>query len=270
MASAEFSMLRCGLAGVGAVEAETRHVFPRHWHEQYGIGVIHRGAQRSWSGRGMVEAGAGDVITVNPGEVHDGMPVGDGARAWTMLYVDPALIGALAADLSEGRTAFYEWSSPVISDGAAALRFRRAFAGLTGGDGESPASHGEELLLALLGAVPHEHSGFDGARAPESAIRRARQRIDDEPLAAVTLAELARDCGLSRFQLLRGFARATGLTPHAYLVQRRIDLARRLIAAGEGLAEAAAASGFADQSHMTRTFVRRYGLSPGRYAGALA
>ena len=85
----------------------------------------------------------------------------------------------------------------------------------------------------------------------------------------MTLADLARECGLGPFQVLRGFARATGLTPHAYLVQRRIHLARRLIAGGTPLAAAAAASGFADQSHMTRTFCRSYGVSPRAYANAV-
>jgi len=85
----------------------------------------------------------------------------------------------------------------------------------------------------------------------------------------VTLADLAEASGLGKFQLLRGFVRATGFTPHAYLVQRRIDLARRLIARHMPLAHAAFASGFADQSHMTRVFVRKYGVSPGHYADAI-
>jgi len=101
--------------------------------------------------------------------------------------------------------------------------------------------------------------------APD-AIRQARARIDDDPAAAVSLLDLARDTGLSRFQVLRGFARVTGLTPHAYQLQRRVALARRLIAQGLPLAEAAAACGFADQSHMTRQFVRKYGVSPGMVA----
>ena len=88
--------------------------------------------------------------------------------------------------------------------------------------------------------------------------------------APVTLSDLAVASGLDRFQMLRSFTRATGLTPHAYLVQRRIDLARRLIASGQPLADAAIASGFADQSHMTRIFVRKYGISPGAYARATA
>ena len=60
----------------------------------------------------------------------------------------------------------------------------------------------------------------------------------------------------------------TGLTPHAYQLQRRVALARRLIAQGLPLAEVAAACGFADQSHMTRQFVRKYGVSPGMVAAA--
>ncbi|MCG5481567.1 MAG: AraC family transcriptional regulator, partial [Ensifer alkalisoli] len=58
-------------------------------------------------------------------------------------------------------------------------------------------------------------------------------------------------------------------TPHAYLVQRRIDIVRQLIAKRTPLADAAVAGGFADQSHMTRVFVRKYGFTPGAYAQAM-
>ena len=74
---------------------------------------------------------------------------------------------------------------------------------------------------------------------------------------------------MSRFQLLRGFTRDVGITPHAYLIQKRIGLCRRLLAAGQSLADAALLAGFADQSHMTRAFVRQFGITPGRYKSAL-
>ncbi|MBW8791892.1 MAG: AraC family ligand binding domain-containing protein, partial [Rhizobium leguminosarum] len=69
MAKNQFRMLRSALSGIEAVEAETHHSFSRHTHEQFGIGLISAGAQSSLSGRGMVEAEAGDIITVNPNEV---------------------------------------------------------------------------------------------------------------------------------------------------------------------------------------------------------
>lgn len=89
--------------------------------------------------------------------------------------------------------------------------------------------------------------------------------MDDDPAAELALSTLAAAAGLSRYQFLRAFSRLTGLPPHAYLLQRRVQRARRLVRAGLPLAEAAAASGFADQSHMTRCFVRSLGLTPGAF-----
>ena len=98
----------------------------------------------------------------------------------------------------------------------------------------------------------------------------AQRRLDDVPEAPATLADLAALAGVSRFQLLRGFARATGVTPHAYLLQRRVRLARQLLIAGRAPAEAAQEAGFADQSHLTRAFRRQFGVTPARYRAALA
>jgi len=257
-------MLRCRMPGVEAVVAATRHSFARHTHDQYGIGVIAHGAQTSASGRGPVEAGAGDVITVNPGEVHDGAPIGDAGRAWRMLYLAPTLVADLCRDVSDGRIVHGEFSNPVLTDARLADRFHRLFALMIRNDGDGFA---EEELLRLVSATLGACITTGNAGIPQ-AIARARSRIDDDPASSVTLSDLAQEAGLSRFQLLRGFAKATGLTPHAYLVQRRLHLARRLIGDGISLVEAAIMSGFADQSHMTRAFRRSYGLSPGAYAEA--
>jgi len=268
-----FTMPRCRLAGAEAVAADSALAFARHSHERFGIGLIERGAQRSASGRGPVEAGAGDLITVNPGEVHDGAPLGAGGRAWRMLYLEPAVVAAAVATVTRGRRRAAELPRPVVraSEGGAGLAagFRRLYRAATEA-GAEPLLR-EELLLALLaGLLREEGAPGEGARRPlPPGIARARALIEADPARPLSLAELAQAAELGRFQLLRGFARATGLTPHAYLVQRRLDLARRLIAAGTPLAETSAAAGFADQSHLTRAFARRYGLTPGAYAAAV-
>jgi AraC-like DNA-binding protein len=88
----------------------------------------------------------------------------------------------------------------------------------------------DEALCMVLGHL------LTGRTSPETVcpvfVRRARQRIDDMPAEAMSLAALSAACGTSRFHLLRSFARVTGLTPHAYRIQRRIDLARSLIRDG--------------------------------------
>lgn len=256
-------MLPSAVAGIEVVVAESDRHFSRHTHDQFGMGVIERGAQVSASGRGPVEAGMGDVITVNPGEVHDGAPIGDNGRLWRMVYLDPEIIFAVGRDVTEGRKFFVEFTDPVIRNAAAAREVHRLFAAVTASNGSASQLLGHELLLSLVATLIREKVGPPTLPA---WISRARERIDDDPAQAVTLAELAQLSGLSQFQLLRAFSRATGLTPHAYLVQKRIALARRLIAGGVPLAEAAATSGFSDQSHMTRIFTRAFGFSPRIFA----
>lgn len=260
-------MYQSSIAGVDAVAASSRRSFARHTHDQFGIGVIERGAQKSHSCRGMVEAGPGDIITVNPAEVHDGMPIDDAGRAWRMLYFDPALIAEAVYDISGGKTKVGEFNGPVIRDAPIAASLRTLFAIATGPAPRSSTTLPEALLLTILASVTRAKHAETISRVPASVLR-ARDLIDDDPVSPITLQDLALHSGLSQFQVMRGFAKATGMTPHAYIIQRRIDIARRMVANGAALSEAAIASGFADQSHMTRVFVRKYGITPSAYARA--
>lgn len=269
MARGRFTITRCDVDGVQAVSADTTHSFGRHTHDQFGIGVILRGAQKSLSGRGMVEAQAGDIVTVNPGEVHDGSPLDQRGRAWRMLYFDPGAMAGLMGYLTEGRAAQAELSHPTLRDAAAAECYRSVFRTMTDPhDGHSEIEGRESLLLLLAGLIDHRdpvrHRGI-----PKD-MEQARARIDDDPSAPLSLGELAAIGGVSQFTLIRAFAKSTGLTPHTYLIQRRLQQARRMIAAGTPLSDTAHACGFADQSHMTRLFVNTYGMSPGAYAAAMA
>jgi AraC-like DNA-binding protein len=78
--------------------------------------------------------------------------------------------------------------------------------------------------------------------------------------------DLATLAGLSRSHLNRAFKQEMGLTPHAFLVERRVRLARKLLLRGEAPVSVVAAAGFADQAHMTRAFKVRIGITPGRFA----
>lgn len=248
-----FVALPVARPGFEAIAARSRRVFDRHTHDAFAFGYIEEGGQGWHSGRGQVEGRAGDLIMSNPGEVHDGRPLGDGTRTWRMLHVDPAVVRAAGAEVGLARPEHYEFASPVVGDLRLARIMRRLFHALE--DERSSPLRLDELFLC----PPPE-------RAAVSRIGAARTRIDDDPAGGHGLAELANDCGLTPWQLLRAFAKETGFTPHAYQVQRRIELARGLISGGASLAQASALSGFADQSHMTRTFRRKYGFSPGAWA----
>ncbi|HUQ12461.1 MAG TPA: AraC family transcriptional regulator [Steroidobacteraceae bacterium] len=254
------------LPGIEAMRATTSRSFPRHTHDEYGIGLVDHGGHASWSGRGNVEAGPGTFISVNPGEVHDGHAMGGRARAWRILYFEPGVLSAWVRDVS-GRDTVFEFSRPVFGDRALLPAFEAAFA-----QGEDPSA-GMAREAAVLGLIAGLLTHSTAPRRSEARavpdVSRARERLDADPAAPVTLDDLAQECSLSRYQLLRAFSRAFGLPPHAWLVQRRLARARQLLRAGTPLAEAAAAAGFSDQSHLTRCFARQFGVTPGRYARSI-
>jgi AraC-like DNA-binding protein len=260
------------LTGVHITLSESAKAFPRHWHANFGVGMIDDGAQRSWSGRGCVEAFAGQVITHNPGEVHDGRPIGDRSRRWRMLHIEP---DAMARLLGQTSVAAMEWTQPVAADPRLADALRATFEiharqqRPVHEDTSMLTSLFDEALLRAIGrfalaAVTATHERENDPRG----LARVMERLCDAPLETPTLDELATLGGLSRYALVRQFGRHYGLPPLAWLQQLRLESARTDIGKGTSLAEAAAASGFSDQSHLTRQFVRKFGYTPGAWRRA--
>jgi AraC-like DNA-binding protein len=252
----------CRLAarGVTALELSSNHSFPRHAHDEYGIGVVLSGAQRSWSSIGTVESCPGHVITVNPGELHDGHPINGAVRQWRIIYFEPRVLARLIPDPERE----IEFVSPSLPNPNLAERVSLLFDRLT----EGADRLGLEEILAQV--VPHlmsvrlESSGSKYS----GSVTRSLERIEDDPSSPIALSELAALSGVSRYQLVREFSRTIGTTPYAYVIQCRVRLARKLLVNGATLADASHEAGFADQSHMTRAFVRQLGITPGCYRAA--
>ena len=98
------------------------------------------------------------------------------------------------------------------------------------------------------------------------AIQKARRYIEDYFAQGISLDTLSRHVALSPYYLLRVFCTEVGMPPHAYLESVRIRHAQSLIRSGKPLAEVAIEVGFSSQSHMTRSFRKIIGVTPGQYA----
>jgi AraC-like DNA-binding protein len=204
----------------------------------------------------------GDLIVLHPDELHNGRAGIESGFRYRMAYVEPGLIMAALA----GRASAIPFiGNAVCRDGS----LMRALVGLLG-----DVEHGLEPLErdAAVGALAEAllkldpSCGLDGTETPAMrACERARDFLSESRDEAIDSGKLEAITGLDRYALARQFRRRYGTSPHHYLVMRRLERARLLIRQGEALAEAAAASGFADQSHMTRHFRKAYGQSPGRW-----
>ena len=101
---------------------------------------------------------------------------------------------------------------------------------------------------------------------PPGAIRRVREYVEAHLSESMDLAELAAVAGLSVYHFARAFKQSAGVTPHHYLVNRRIERAQEMLARSEfPLSEIALATGFSDQSHLARHFRQTLGMTPGQF-----
>jgi AraC-like DNA-binding protein len=242
------------------------HVYERHTHETYVIGSIVAGCERFEVNGVHYAARAGDLCFLNPDIVHDGRPEGQG-YAYRMIYPSVDLVNELAADLTgrppRGMLAFGE---PIEHDPQLSAAFVAAHRAM---EKKNTALEADEAMVQVLGRILTRYTKLADPEKPVRE-RRAISDVKDYLAANVTenvdLATLAELSGLSRSHLIRAFKRETGLTPHAFLIDRRVRLARKLLREGITPVNVAASTGFADQAHMTRAFKARIGTTPGSFA----
>ena len=120
-------------------------------------------------------------------------------------------------------------------------------------------------VIRTYGDTPVPDDSTSGALSPWQ-LRRSLDFLSAHLSEDPTVAELARECGLSSGYFARAFRLTTGITPHQWLIRKRVERARQLLLEnGLGLADIALACGFVDQSHFTRVFAKLEGESPGRW-----
>lgn len=238
----------------------THHAYPAHTHTAWTLLIVDDGAIRFDLDRHHHGA-AGSAVTLLPPHVpHDGRaatPAGFGKR---VLYLDPDVLGAELIGAAVDH--------PTFADRQLRLRVHQLHRALERPDDAMEA----ESRLTLIGAriVELLSPAARPLRPPPASglAGRLRELLDANVADGVTLRSAAAELHAHPTHLVRSFTTAFGLPPHRYLTGRRVELARRLLLAGQRPAQVAAAAGFYDQAHLTRQFRRYLGVSPGRYVRA--
>ncbi|MGE3648491.1 MAG: AraC family transcriptional regulator [Reyranellaceae bacterium] len=252
------------VSGLERVEAFfSGHAYDPHRHDTYAIGYTLEGVQ-SFRYRGSDQnSQAGQVFVLHPDETHDGHAGTAEGFHYRILYVEPGAVRDALVD--ERRTL------PFVRDTVS--NNRRIVAAIAPALVDLDRPLEEPLRDQVIASLADALAAADPSMPPRRlsardwrAVGRVREMLDANVAGGVASAELEAATGQTRYVLARHFRAFFGTTPYRYLVMRRLDHARGLIRRGVTLANAAVASGFADQSHMTRHFRRAYGLSPGRWA----
>ena len=240
-----------------------RQRFAPHMHETYAIGVMESGAATCES-RGTESTHApGDLITIDPDQVHTGEPLSTEGWSYRMLYIPREVMARAVDDAPLPR-----FANTGTADVELSARIARVHALLEQG---AELLHQEAALLATLRALCERHAHLPAAgiaSASPNALRRVRDFLDAHFADSISLVELARIAGMSAFHLIRQFRRYYGVPPHRYLDLVRVQRAKLMLQQGARISDTAFATGFSDQSHLTRQFKRVLGVTPGSYSAS--
>jgi AraC-like DNA-binding protein len=234
---------------------------------EYVFGVVAGRPMRSRRRHDRRLVRPGQLVAWDPSDPHAGSAVNGQAWSARLMVIDATDLAELAGDQESTVPADLIFPEPVLSNPELTASFLELHMAL-----EAPLTRLErdERLTGWLRGLVERYSTRRASRSPlslrdDEALRLACDYLGDRPERNVGLDELAAVAGIGKFRLVRLFRERTGLPPHALHIAHRVRAARRLLEAGETIAATAAATGFADQSHLHRHFRRSLGLTPREY-----
>jgi AraC-like DNA-binding protein len=207
------------------------------------------------------------MALINPNQVHSGVPLPSKQVSYRMVYLDARLVETATAEIIQQLPGIPEFSCTVVEDPLLWRSLQRLCRIMQGPGGrlekESAVMDAMVHLAPFHGQVPARGRAVRGSR---KSMGRAKALLAENLERKISLTNVARAAGLSRYHFLRVFKQATGLPPHLYRNLRRIERAKQLLRRGQPLADIALTVGFSDQSHLTNTFRKYTGATPGQYA----
>jgi AraC-like DNA-binding protein len=248
--------------------AQTTYVdyeFPRHLHETYVIEVVIQGTVEFECAGKQYVAPPGSIILIHPGDVHTGRSIcNQSVTYWSFCPTADWMQWFLRMTDCPERTVVFH--SPTMNDAKIARLLKAAHDSL---QNESDTFLSESLMILAFSYLLEIQEPIVRTQNEPRAIYTAKQYLNENFPEQIQLTHLAEIAGLSSFYFLRSFQKATGLTPHEYLCNLRVEKARKLLANGTSIADTATQTGFFDQSHLHRHFRRLLGITPGKYRAIL-
>ena len=237
----------------------SRACYKPHSHPTFSIGAVDAGGSVFTGSHGRQSAlSAGRLVLVPAGCVHACNPLPDTLWSYQMLHLDAVWLQGKVPQLCMDNASVLH--APVLY---------AQFCSMNALLFSSAGTHAKNAaLLAFLHACVNASETTplpSGMAVIPAQLRPVLQRLQGQPPAS--LEHLSQLAGMSRYQLIRAFRAATGMTPHAYQLNLSVNRARHRLHAGVALADIACELGFADQSHLQRVFKAHAGTTPGRYRG---
>ena len=239
-----------------------RHYKP-HMHKTYSVGAIDDGEVLYQVGKQTARLQPGSLALINPEILHSCNPCQSCERSYYMLYLDVDWCLQVQQSLWQVQS-FRGVNQILLEDSSLYEQYITTMKSLMDNGGELLK---KEHMLVELNSSIFLRCCEPGAiiNEPSSHVESLKLQLSRNLEKDLAMGELAAELQVNPYTLLRHFKTATGITPHAYRLNCRIELARKLLREGKDLAQIALECGFFDQSHFHRHFKAMTTVTPREY-----
>ncbi len=260
------------VSGIPGLVLSTAHFadfsFERHFHLDLHVGLVTDGVQRQRVNGKTVVHGAGSIVLMPPGEIHDGATANGSQSTLRTFRLSQTLLASVAQDIS-GHAREVEFAGALLDDAPLAGQLLHLHDAMRHRDASGSLALQTQWLTLLERLLSRAHLVVPETVAGAlSALQwqRVRDYCFSHLSEKITLDELAGLCALGRFQFLKQFKQTVGMTPYAWLLRLRLERACALLSQSSlAIASIAQDVGFYDQSHFNRAFRHAYGVAPSSY-----
>ncbi len=243
--------------------------YAAHSHREWSIGAIVRGESSFQCGPNLHAIDGGTLVMMNPDQMHACNPANKSRWAYLMLYINSQWLASLRYQLGYQPTPAWQDINAEVLRHKATFAHYLHFAELFK-DSSADLLEKQSELIEFFGQLfsQLETNALHATGAPDENtgdLHTVRLYMDDHCSENLSLDVLTAQANCSPGYFIKAFKTHSGFTPHAYLINRRIQLGQQLLKQGMPIAEAALEAGFSDQAHFQRIFKKLVAATPRQY-----
>lgn len=238
--------------------------FPNHFHEHYVIGFIEKGNRFLSCKNKEYTIEAGDIIIFNPKDNHTCEQIDNIKLDYKCINVSSETMAKSIYEIT-GKKYEPQFTQNVIFHSELISSLKELHKMIMA---QSSDFKKEEIFFFLIGQLVEDCTDSDAENIPSelnSEIKTVCEFLEKNYTKNITLDELSKLTGLSKYYLLRSFTKQKGISPYSYLETVRINNAKKLLEKGIKPADTALMTGFSDQSHFSNFFKKFIGITPKQY-----
>ena len=239
--------------------------YKKHSHKQLSIGAIEKGVTRvNYKGQDRIVT-VGDLVLIEPQQVHSCNPHQGCLRSYYMLFLDTQWCLDKMSDLYNRPIEYIYCDQFIIKD----LKLFRKYLNVIQALKEQPIIQAGELLDHLAFIILSSYcTPKSELKKEREVIQYIRRRLLADLAMPPSLETLANELQYRQETIVRLFKQVTGLAPREFINNARIQKAQIMLKAGMDIVDVATEVGFVDQSHFHKAFINYTASTPGQYQQA--